>query len=72
MYRNFNATGNQHEASQLWESRYCSFAKKRLKSPLRLGEAIRLIAKIGGYLGRKKTRRMDINCYGMAIQISSL
>jgi hypothetical protein len=28
--------------------------KKGLKPPLLLGEAVQLIAKIGGYLGRKK------------------
>ncbi len=27
--------------------------KKRLKPPLLLGDAVQLIAKIGGYLGRK-------------------
>ena len=32
-----------------------AYAKKKgLKPPLLLGEAVQLIAKIGGYLGRKK------------------
>ena len=28
--------------------------KKRLKPPLLLGEAVQMVARIGGYLGRKK------------------
>lgn len=31
-----------------------AYAKKRLKSPLLLGEAVQLVARIGGHLGRKK------------------
>ena len=30
-----------------------AYAKKRLKTPVLLGDAVRMVSKIGGYLGRK-------------------